>query len=455
MAKVKTSFVCGECGYESARWYGKCPQCGSWNAMSEVEIAPRQEEAKRNRHAGDGAAQAYLIGDIPEEAAQRLSSGIGELDRVLGGGAVEGAVMLVGGDPGIGKSTLLTQASANMARAGIPVLYASGEESARQIKLRARRLGAEAAGFYVLAENDMEAVLHAAQKLGARMLVIDSIQTMLLPGIASTPGSVTQVRETATALIRYAKQNGCGAFLVGHVTKEGSLAGPRVLEHMVDVVLYFEGDRQHQYRMLRAVKNRYGSSNELGMFEMAGDGMREVKNASEMLLSERAADASGSVVMCAMEGTRPMLTDVQALVTTTVFGNPRRMASGVDQGRLALLLAVLEKRAGFRLYDQDVYINIAGGMTLTEPAADLALVLAVASSHRDKPIDAKTLAIGEVGLTGEVRSVTAMQQRLTEAARLGFTRCIVPRHSTSQLTVPDGMELIRVRNIREAIEMAL
>ena len=450
MAKVKTSFVCGECGYESARWYGKCPQCGSWNAMSEVEIAPRQEEAKRNRHAGDGAAQAYLIGDIPEEAAQRLSSGIGELDRVLGGGAVEGAVMLVGGDPGIGKSTLLTQASANMARAGIPVLYASGEESARQIKLRARRLGAEAAGFYVLAENDMEAVLHAAQKLGARMLVIDSIQTMLLPGIASTPGSVTQVRETATALIRYAKQNGCGAFLVGHVTKEGSLAGPRVLEHMVDVVLYFEGDRQHQYRMLRAVKNRYGSSNELGMFEMAGDGMREVKNASEMLRSERAADASGSVVMCAMEGTRPMLTDVQALVTTTVFGNPRRMASGVDQGRLALLLAVLEKRAGFRLYDQDVYINIAGGMTLTEPAADLALVLAVASSRWNVSPGTDFAAMGEVGLAGEVRAIAHAQRRVDECVRLGFRRIVLPRANLRQIQAPEGAQIVGVSTVLEA-----
>ena len=450
MAKVKTSFVCGECGYESARWYGKCPQCGSWNAMSEVEIAPRQEEAKRNRHAGDGAAQAYLIGDIPEEAAQRLSSGIGELDRVLGGGAVEGAVMLVGGDPGIGKSTLLTQASANMARAGIQVLYASGEESARQIKLRARRLGAEAAGFYVLAENDMEAVLHAAQKLGARMLVIDSIQTMLLPGIASTPGSVTQVRETATALIRYAKQNGCGAFLVGHVTKEGSLAGPRVLEHMVDVVLYFEGDRQHQYRMLRAVKIRYGSSNELGMFEMAGDGMREGKNASEMLLSERAADASGSVVMCAMEGTRPMLTDVQALVTTTVFGNPRRMASGVDQGRLALLLAVLEKRAGFRLYDQDVYINIAGGMTLTEPAADLALVLAVASSRWNVSPGTDFAAMGEVGLAGEVRAIAHAQRRVDECVRLGFRRIVLPRANLRQIQAPEGAQIVGVSTVLEA-----
>ena len=454
MAKVKTSFVCGECGYESARWYGKCPQCGSWNAMSEVEIAPRQEEAKRNRHAGDGAAQAYLIGDIPEEAAQRLSSGIGELDRVLGGGAVEGAVMLVGGDPGIGKSTLLTQASANMARAGIPVLYASGEESARQIKLRARRLGAEAAGFYVLAENDMEAVLHAAQKLGARMLVIDSIQTMLLPGIASTPGSVTQVRETATALIRYAKQNGCGAFLVGHVTKEGSLAGPRVLEHMVDVVLYFEGDRQHQYRMLRAVKNRYGSSNELGMFEMAGDGMREVKNASEMLLSERAADASGSVVMCAMEGTRPMLTDVQALVTTTVFGNPRRMASGVDQGRLALLLAVLEKRAGFRLYDQDVYINIAGGMTLTEPAADLALVLAVASSRWNVSPGTDFAAMGEGGVVpmtkSEVRAIAHAQRRVDECVRLGFRRIVLPRANLRQIQAPEGAQIVGVSTVLEA-----
>ncbi len=453
MAKAKTSFVCGECGYESPRWYGRCPQCGNWNCMSEVEAAPERVEPRRNRHAGGSEAQAYPIGDIPEEAASRLSSGIGELDRVLGGGVVEGAVMLVGGDPGIGKSTLLTQASANMARAGVPVLYASGEESARQIKLRARRLGAEAAQFYVLAENDMEAVLRAAQQLGVRMLVIDSIQTMLLPGIASTPGSVTQVRETATALIRYAKQSGCGAFLVGHVTKEGSLAGPRVLEHMVDVVLYFEGDRQHQYRMLRAVKNRYGSSNELGMFEMTGDGMREVTNASETLLSERAQDASGSVVMCAMEGTRPMLTDVQALVTTTVFGNPRRMASGVDQGRLALLLAVLEKRAGFKLYDQDVYINIAGGMTLTEPAADLALVLSVASSRWNVSPGADFAAMGEVGLAGEVRAIAHAQRRVDECARLGFRRIALPHANLRQIKAPKGAQLFGVSTVLEAVAL--
>ena len=453
MAKAKTSFVCGECGYESPRWYGRCPQCGNWNCMSEVEAAPERVEPRRNRHAGGSEAQAYPIGDIPEEAASRLSSGIGELDRVLGGGVVEGAVMLVGGDPGIGKSTLLTQASANMARAGVPVLYASGEESARQIKLRARRLGAEAAQFYVLAENDMEAVLRAAQQLGARMLVIDSIQTMLLPGIASTPGSVTQVRETATLLMRLAKSGGCSVFLVGHVTKEGAIAGPRVLEHMVDAVLYFEGDRQHQYRLLRAVKNRFGSVNELGMFEMTGDGMREVTNASETLLSERAQDASGSVVMCAMEGTRPMLTDVQALVTTTVFGNPRRMASGVDQGRLALLLAVLEKRAGFKLYDQDVYINIAGGMTLTEPAADLALVLSVASSRWNVSPGADFAAMGEVGLAGEVRAIAHAQRRVDECARLGFRRIALPHANLRQIKAPKGAQLFGVSTVLEAVAL--
>ena len=453
MAKVKTSFVCGECGYESARWYGKCPQCGSWNAMSEVEIAPRQEEAKRNRHAGDGAAQAYLIGDIPEEAAQRLSSGIGELDRVLGGGAVEGAVMLVGGDPGIGKSTLLTQASANMARAGIPVLYASGEESARQIKLRARRLGAEAAGFYVLAENDMEAVLHAAQKLGARMLVIDSIQTMLLPGIASTPGSVTQVRETATALIRYAKQSGCGAFLVGHVTKEGSLAGPRVLEHMVDVVLYFEGDRQQEYRLLRAVKNRFGSVNELGVFQMTQEGMRVVENPSEQLLSHRAKGASGSVVFCGMEGSRPLLVDVQALASPTYFGTPRRTVEGADTGRVALLLAVLEKRAGQKTYNQDVYVNVAGGLELGEPAADLALCVAVASSLKDTPVGQQVAVMGEVGLGGEVRAIPQIERRVAECARLGFTTIVLPKENLRHLKAPEGVTLRGVDTVYQALSV--
>ena len=365
MAKSKTVYVCSECGYETPRWLGKCPDCGSWNTLLEQEATPvPKQEEKRLKRAPGSDAQAVRVDEIPDQAMERRSSGIAELDRVLGGGVVDGSLVLVGGDPGIGKSTLLTQLCANMSGDGACVLYVSGEESTRQIKMRARRLGASSSGFYVLAENDMNTVEKRMMELSPGVMVVDSIQTMYRPEMASAPGSVSQVRECASMLMRLAKQSGCSVFLVGHVTKEGAIAGPRILEHMVDAVLYFEGDRQHQYRLLRAVKNRFGSVNELGMFEMTDSGMREVENASEALLSERAHDASGSVVMCAMEGSRPLLTDVQALVSTTVFGNPRRMASGVDQGRLALLLAVLEKRVGLRMYDQDVYINIAGGMSV-------------------------------------------------------------------------------------------
>ena len=414
MAKAKSVYVCNQCGYETARWMGKCPECGSWNSFTEETraAAPEPAEQKLKRAPGSGA-EAMLVDDIPDEAMARLTTGIGELDRVLGGGVVEGSMVLVGGDPGIGKSTLLTQMCANIAKDGRTVLYVSGEESARQIKLRANRLGASGSGFYVLSENDMTTVEKRMEQLKPHVMVVDSIQTMYLPELASAPGSVSQVRESASILMRLAKAAGVSVFLVGHVTKEGSIAGPRVLEHMVDAVLYFEGDRENHYRLLRAVKNRFGSVNELGMFEMQEAGMQEVTNASEALLSERAHNASGSVVMCAMEGTRPLLTDVQALVSNTVFGNPRRMASGVDQGRLALLLAVLEKRVGIRMYDQDVYINIAGGMNLTETAADLALCAAVASSRHNQPIPQGWAVMGEVGLAGELRSVSHVERRLS------------------------------------------
>ena len=452
MAKVKTLYVCSECGYETPKWLGKCPDCGSWNTLEEQQAAPtlRQEEKKLKRAPGNDA-QALRVDEIPDETMERRSSGIGELDRVLGGGVVDGSLVLVGGDPGIGKSTLLTQLCANMAGDGACVLYVSGEESARQIKMRAKRLGASAAGFYVLSENDMNTVEKRMMELSPGVMVVDSIQTMYLPQMASAPGSVSQVRECASMLMRLAKQSGCSVFLVGHVTKEGSIAGPRILEHMVDAVLYFEGDRQHQYRLLRAVKNRFGSVNELGMFEMTDRGMREVENPSEALLSERAHDASGSVVMCAMEGSRPLLTDVQALVSATVFGNPRRMASGVDQGRLALLLAVLEKRVGLRMYDRDVYINIAGGMSLTEPAADLALCAAVASSHRNLSIGGTWAVMGEVGLAGEVRAIGQAERRIAECARMGFDHVIIPKYNLRGLRVPDGVEVIGVETVIEAI----
>ena len=453
LAKNKTIFVCSECGYETARWLGKCPDCGSWNTLTEQETVPEMptSDGKRLRRAPGGDAPAQRVDEIPEEAMQRRSSGIGELDRVLGGGVVDGSLVLVGGDPGIGKSTLLTQLCANVAMDGVTALYVSGEESARQVKMRARRLGAGGAGFYVLSENDMNTVEKRMQELSPALMVVDSIQTMYRPELSSAPGSVSQVRESASMLMRLAKVSGCSVFLVGHVTKEGAIAGPRILEHMVDAVLYFEGDRQHQYRLLRAVKNRFGSVNELGMFEMSESGMIEVENPSEALLSERARDASGTVVMCAMEGTRPLLTDVQALVATTVFGNPRRMASGVDGGRLALLLAVLEKRVGMRMYDQDVYINIAGGMSLTEPAADLALCMAVASSHANRPIDGHWAVMGEVGLAGEVRAIAQAERRIQECARLGFDRILLPHSNLKTLRTPEGVTVIGVETVAQAI----
>lgn len=454
MAKSKTFYVCTQCGYETPRWLGKCPDCGNWNTLEEQQSVPEVKLAeKKLKRAPGNDADALRVDQIPDEAMARRSCGIGELDRVLGGGVVDGSLVLVGGDPGIGKSTLLTQVCANMARDGASVLYVSGEESARQIKMRANRLGANGSGFYVLSENDMNTVEKRMEQLSPSVMIVDSIQTMYRPEIASAPGSVSQVRECASMLMRLAKVSNCSVFLVGHVTKEGSIAGPRILEHMVDAVLYFEGDRQHQYRLLRAVKNRFGSVNELGMFEMASEGMVEVDNASEALLSERAHDASGCVVMATMEGSRPLLTDVQALVSTTVFGNPRRMASGVDQGRLALLLAVMEKRAGYRLYDKDVYLNIAGGMTLTEPAADLALCAAVASSFRNKPIEPNWAVMGEIGLAGEVRAVPQAERRIAECTRMGFTRILLPKSNLKGIrpNVAGNAELCGVETVAEAI----
>ena len=452
MAKTKTLYVCSECGYSAPKWMGKCPDCGKWNSFAEEISEPVVEEKKLKRAPGNGA-EAMTIGEIPDEASSRMSSGIGEMDRVLGGGIVEGSIVLVGGDPGIGKSTLLTQMSAFLSVRGERVLYVSGEESARQIKLRANRLGASQSGFYVLAENDVSIIEERMRVVKPRVMVIDSIQTMYRTDISSAPGSVSQVRECAAHIMRLAKNDGCAVFLVGHVTKEGSLAGPRVLEHMVDAVLYFEGDRSSQYRLLRAVKNRFGSVNELGMFEMTSEGMKEVLNASETLLSERAHDASGCVVMCAMEGTRPLMTDVQALVTPTVFGNPRRMSSGIDVSRLFLLLAVLEKRAALTLYNQDVYINIAGGMTLTEPAADLAVCAAVASSNRNLLLGADWAVMGEVGLAGELRAVTHAERRLTECMRLGFKNVILPKTNLKSVRVPEGMNAIGAETLFDALKL--
>lgn len=450
MAKQKTMFVCCECGYESGRWMGKCPGCGAWNAMAEQVIEPETPAKTLKRPQGNGAA-ALELHEIKDEGQVRRACGIEELDRVLGGGIVEGSATLVGGDPGVGKSTLLLQACGHLAAEGARVLYVTGEESARQIKLRAGRLHVDARGLWILAENAMDDILERFMELKPDYMVVDSIQTVYKPELSTAPGSVSQVRECAASLIRAIKQTGCALFLVGHVTKEGAIAGPRILEHMVDSVLYFEGDHRHAWRILRAVKNRFGSVNELGVFEMRDDGMAQVENPSELLLSKRARGASGSVVTCGMEGSRPMLVDLQALVSRTPFGVPRRAVDGLDHSRVALLLAVLEKRAGLRLFDQDVYINVAGGMTLSEPSADLPLCMAVASSLWNKPLLQDMAVFGEVGLSGEIRAVAQAQRRLAECARLGFSACILPKENMRSLQAPEGMRLIPVETVPQAL----
>ena len=454
MPKPKKSFVCSACGYESVRWYGKCPGCDAWNTMEEtIEAAADTPAAKPAKQRGGTGAQVRKIYEIEASAQTHETTGIGEFDRVLGGGVVDGSLMLVGGEPGVGKSTLLLQTCAQVARRGKRVLYVTGEESARQIRLRADRLGAAKDEISVLAENAMDAIEEKLNAVQPDFVVIDSIQTMYRPDMASAPGSVSQVRESAAMLMRYAKTNGCAVILVGHVTKDGAIAGPRVLEHMVDVVLYFEGDYQHEYRLLRAVKNRFGSVNELGMFSMTGEGMVPVENASETLISHRALGASGSVVFCCMEGSRPMLVDLQALATQSFYAVPRRTVNGADQGRVALLLAVLEKRAGLRLYNQDVYINVAGGLSLSEPAIDLPLCVAVASSLNDVPLPSDLAVMGEIGLTGEVRAIPLMERRLSECARLGFKQIMCPADSARRLQAPEGITLLPVRTLAQAITL--
>ena len=458
MAKEKTVYVCSACGYETPRWMGKCPGCNAWNTMEEQAPQASVSQAapvKANKQRGGTGAKALRLDEIPEENAARASTGIGELDRVLGGGVVEGSLMLVGGDPGIGKSTLLLQVSEHLARQGARVLYISGEESARQIKMRARRLGVSADSLLILSENAMDAAEKRWEEIQPDYMIIDSIQTMYRPDMASAPGSVSQVRECASLLMRMAKTTGCAVFLVGHVTKEGAIAGPRILEHMVDVVLYFEGDRQHDHRILRAVKNRFGSVNELGLFEMHEKGMLPVANPSEMLLSERAKNVPGSCVIPAIEGSRPMLVDVQALALQTAYGTPRRTTNGFDAGRLALLRAVLEKRAGVSLFNQDVYVNVAGGLSLSEPAADLALCAAVASSVRDVCIPGDWAVMGEVGLAGEIRAVSQCERRLSECARLGFTSAVLPRENARHLKAPEGMRVYGVETLAEALSILI
>ena len=451
MAKKKTLFQCTSCGYENPRWMGKCPECGAWNTMEEIAPPAEEAAAKPYKQRGGTGIDARPMREIETDDQVYVSSGIGELDRVLGGGIVEGSLLLVGGDPGIGKSTLLLQVCDQLSRSGKRVLYISGEESARQIKLRAKRLGAADGGIMVLTENAMDQVEEKLRQIQPEFCVIDSIQTMYRPEMGSAPGSVSQVRESAALLMRYAKTEGCAVFLVGHVTKEGSLAGPRVLEHMVDVVLYFEGDHQHEYRLLRAVKNRFGSVNELGIFEMTSAGMRPVQNASETLLSQRAKGASGSCVFCGLEGSRPMLVDIQALVTQSFMAVPRRTADGMDSSRVMLLLAVMEKRARLKMYNRDVYVNVAGGLSLNEPAADLAFCMAVASSYADRPVPAEWAVMGEVGLAGEVRAIPQLERRAAECQRLGFTHILCPRDSARHVKAPEGVSLHGVDTVAQAM----
>ena len=457
MPKVKSVYACTACGFETPRWVGRCPSCGAWNTMEEgiASTAAKPASAGKiasNQRPGTGAAP-LLLRDIPEDHTLRTPTGISELDRVLGGGIVEGGLMLIGGDPGIGKSTLLLQVCSHLAENGKRVLYISGEESARQIKLRANRLGIQATGLYVLAENALDAVEEKIRTLQPDVAVIDSIQTMYRPEMASAPGSVSQIRESTSLVMRLCKETGPSVFLVGHVTKDGAIAGPRMLEHMVDVVLYFEGDRQQDYRLLRAVKNRFGSVNELGVFRMTGKGMQVVPNPSEELLSHRAKGTSGSAVFCGLEGSRPLLCDVQALTSQSYYGTPRRTVNGADAGRIALLLAVLEKRANQRTYNQDVYINVAGGLELSEPAADLALCVAVASSLKDQPVSPEVAVMGEVGLAGEVRSIPQCDRRVAECARLGFTTLVVPKVNARGIRPPEGVRIVGVDTVAQALSV--
>jgi DNA repair protein RadA/Sms len=448
----KSIYVCTACGYETPRWLGKCPGCGAWNTLEEHMPEPVLPAAKgAARPIPKANAVAPLLRDIGGEDAERTATGMEEFDRVLGGGIVDGSLVLLGGDPGVGKSTLLLQTSGLLAAAGKRVLYATGEESLRQIAMRARRLGVERGAIHALAETDIGQILAQIEALQPDYLIVDSIQTVYQPAMSSAAGSVSQVRECASALMRAAKQTGCAVFLVGHVTKEGALAGPKVLEHMVDAVLYFEGDRLKQYRILRAAKNRFGSINEIGIFDMRENGMREVPNPSEFLLSGRRANEAGSAVACAMEGTRPVLCDLQALVSPTSANYPRRQTYGFDHNRTALLLAVLEKRAGLPLYNQDVYVNVAGGLELSEPAADLPLLAAVFSSVRAQALPADWVIVGEVGLTGEVRAVSQMERRLSECAHMGFSTCVLPQANLRGLKPPDGLHLIGVETVTQAL----
>ncbi len=461
MKAPKSLFVCQECGAQSPKWLGRCPDCGAWNSMVEEQVqepSPAMTAGAASasaRYAAGSGTGARLYSEIDLAAAPRLASGIDEFDRVLGGGIVPGSLVLLGGEPGIGKSTLLLQAAASFAASVGPVLYSSGEESEHQVKMRGERLGVGRAPLYLLAETCLERVLEEATRVGPSLLIVDSIQTVFSLKLQAAPGSIGQVRECATQLLFTAKGHNIPTVLVGHVTKEGSLAGPKSLEHIVDTVLYFEGEHHHVHRIIRAVKNRFGEVSELGVFEMTGAGLRPVPNPSQLFLAERPAALPGSAVVCCIEGSRPILVEVQALVSSSLYGNPRRMAIGIDQNRLSLLLAVLEKRAGLNLVGDDVFVNVAGGMSIDEPAADLAVVGAVASSVRNRPVRPKTVVFGEIGLAGETRGVTQAARRVREAAQMGFTRCILPKGNIDPRDIPavESCQLVGIESVGEALDV--
>lgn len=452
--KRKTKHVCQECGYESARWMGKCPGCNNWNTLVE-EFVVSNKGSRPFAGGLQSSSKPEKITAIESENTPRMTTSMREFNRVLGGGIVPGSLILIGGDPGIGKSTLLLQISSQLAEKQLPVLYISGEESTQQTKLRADRLDVKAEDLYVMAETNLFNISEQIKETKPSVVIIDSIQTMFREEVTSAPGSVTQVRECTSEFMKIAKTNGIPIFIVGHVTKEGNIAGPRMLEHMVDAVLYFEGERHHTYRILRGVKNRFGSTNEMGIFEMKEEGLREVLNPSEIFLEERSQGAAGSTVVASMEGTRPVLVEIQALISPSSFGNPRRMATGIDANRVPLLMAVLEKRVGLMLQNQDAYIKVAGGVKLDEPAIDLAIAVSIASSFRDQPTNPQDIFIGEVGLTGEIRRVSRIEQRVQEAAKLGFKRVICPKNNLEGWNVPKNIQVIGVSTVHEALKLGV
>ena len=450
--KSRSAYVCQSCGHNAARWFGRCAACGEWNTC--VEERPQELDKRREHLAAPPRAELQAITEVADQDHERLQIGISEFDRVLGGGIMPGSVILVGGDPGIGKSTILLQMAGQLSASNFRVAYISAEESAAQIRLRAGRLGALCEELQVLAETNLSMILEQLKAAEPAAIIIDSIQTIYLPELESAPGSVTQVRECAARLVYLSKESGIPVFLVGHVTKEGTVAGPRVLEHLVDTVLYLEGERHHHFRILRAAKNRFGSTNEIGIFEMRDIGLVEVSNPSEILLAERAEGVSGSAIVCSMEGTRPLLIEIQALVSRSSFGYPQRVATGIDAKRLSIIIAVLEKRCGHDLSGDDIFVNVVGGMRLDEPSVDMGVGLAIVSSFRNKAIEAKTVAIGEIGLGGEIRPVSQIDRRVTEARSLGFERCLVARSNLKGWKKPEGMEVIGVGGMEAAEELA-